>query len=373
MTDNRFILQIVPQPPGDHGGVSDYARQLAGSLRDYHEIISTFISATPASSSQSADGFAVVSPLRRVSSEVGSPVAILLHYVNYGYDPRGIPFWLPAVLRRMQTVTGKRLVTIFHELYAEGSWTQSAFWLRPVQQYLVRKIALLSATGIVTNDTHRAQLQRLIPEARILTQPVASNFGEPDLSLTQSQERDPHRWIICGGTDLIERSLESFLENIRHIPENYRPRELVVMGGSDRSEIRNRLTQLRSVQTHYYPNIERDAAGQILSESTFGWIDYFHNANVPMATILKSTVFAAFCANGVIPVFPHGGSAIHLNEQTLCGPFFVNESAQSLPAASERVAVAQSLHEWYQKNASTKQIAQKIADIVSSPNLDSHA
>ena len=43
-------------------------------------------------------------------------------------------------------------------------------------------------------------------------QPVMSNFGEPSLTETDLAGRDPHRWLICGGIELLERSLRSFVE-----------------------------------------------------------------------------------------------------------------------------------------------------------------
>jgi len=88
---------------------------------------------------------------------------------------------------------------------------------------------------------------------------------------------------------------------------------------------------------------------------------------VPMATILKSSVFAAFCAHGVIPVFPQGGSAIELRGDTLPGPFFVSQSRQNLPAESERAKVAQELHEWYGRNASSQCLATIVQAAIERP------
>ena len=76
-----------------------------------------------------------------------------------------------------------------------------------------------------------------------------------------------------------------------------------------------------------------------------------------MATILKSTAFAALCAHGVIPVFPHDGSPIYLHQDTQPGPFFVTESGQNLPSEEERAPVAQSVHDWYRRNGSSLHLA----------------
>lgn len=367
MSNNKNLLQIVPGIPADCGGVGDYSRQLAHRLRELHGITSTFVSAAPIKSSWTADGFEVLSPLRAVSDVMNSPTALLLHYVNYGFNPHGVPVWLPSVLRRLQNTCGGRLVTVFHELYAAGSWRQSAFWLRPLQMHIARTVTRMSAISIVSNEIHQAQLEQLAPGANVVVQPVASNFGEPALSFAELVERDPHRWIICGGTELVARSLTSFLQNAPLIPAPFCPRELFVVGGVERREIHARLGGQQDIRTHYHPNVEARVAAEILSTCAFAWIDYFHQPGVPMATILKSTAFAAFCAHGVIPVFPHDGSPIHLRQDGLPGPFFVTGSGQNLPSEQERAPVAQSMHDWYRRNASSFHLAETVAAAVGWP------
>ena len=367
MSNGGTVLQIIPRPPNDCGGLGDYSQQLARGLQELHGITSTFVSAAPATSSRTADGFRVLSPLRALPDVLDSPTALLLHYVNYGYNQRGVPVWLPSVLRRLQTVCDGRLVTVFHELYAVGSWRQSAFWLRPVQMRIAQRVAGLSAISIVSNEIQQAQLEKLAPRASVLLQPVASNFGEPALSFARLAERDPHRWIICGGTELVKRSLTSFLRNAPFIGAPFSPRELFVVGGVESEEIGAKLNGQREIRAHYHPNVEAKAAAEILSTCAFAWMDYFHQPDVPMATILKSTAFAAFCSHGVIPVFPHRGSPIHLRQDTLPGPFFVTGSGQNLPSEQQRAPIAKATHDWYRRNASSRHLAKTVAAAISWP------
>src|SRR5262249_25649113 len=154
----------------------------------------------------------------------------------YGYGHRGIPLWLPAILRK---VKGRaRLLTIFHELYATGSVRHSAFWLRAIQKRIVRAIGDLSAAALVSNLCSRSQLQRLAPDLRILTQPVISNFGEPTLSPAEITNRDPRRWVICGGTELVQRSLDSFVRVMEGVAAENLPTTLFVLGGRDNPWVR---------------------------------------------------------------------------------------------------------------------------------------
>jgi hypothetical protein len=236
-----------------------------------------------------------------------------------------------------------------------------------MQMHIARTVARLSAISIVSNEFQQAQLEQLAPETNVVLQPVASNFGEPALSFAELGERDPHRWIICGGTELVERSLASFWQSAPLIAAPFSPRELFVVGGVERTETRARLGGPEEIRTHYHPNVEAKVASEILSTCAFAWIDYFDQPRVPMATILKSTAFAAFCAHGVIPVFPHDGSSIHLRQDKLPGPFFVTGSGQNLPSEQERAPVAQSMHLWYRRNASSLQLAQTVAATIRRP------
>ena len=349
------ILQILPRASRGRDGVGDYARTLAASLEQHHGLTTTFVSTA-------ADNH-LVFPMGAGPGEqrFDRYTAIVLHYVNYGYSRRGVPLWLPPVLRRLQRASGARQITVFHELYASGSWRQSAFWLRPLQVRVARAIAAMSDVCVVSSEVARQQLKSLISESRIIVHPVFSNLGEPTLSPAEIADRDPHRWIICGGTELIERSLRSFLPAALLMPERFAPRELFVVGGSDNSGVRQTLNGEKKIRTHYYPQVEAKIASGILAGCAFGWMDYFHHPDVPMPVILKSTAFAAYCAHGVIPVLPHSGSIIGLGGDALAGPFFVTPSAQNLPLESERAIAAHSIQSWYERNASSSHLASTVA------------
>ena len=116
-----------------------------------------------------------------------------------------------------------------------------------------------------------AQLQKLAPAAHVIVRPVLSTFGEPRLSLEQLAGRDPNRWVICGGTELVRRSLRSFPGG----------RELFVIGGTEQPEIRRRLDD-----AHYFPNIEPHVASELLLSCAFGYLDYFETPDVPTAAVL---------------------------------------------------------------------------------------
>jgi hypothetical protein len=359
------ILQIVPRAPGGRDGVGDYAWTLALGLQRINGCKTTFVSAAPSGTVKTEKRFDILSPLTAISDQQWrqyAEVPIVLHYVNYGYQRRGVPLWLPKRLRQLRRSRGRRVITIFHELYASGSWCQSAFWLRPMQMRITRALARLSDLSIVSSEVLRAQLHCLAPGIPILVRPVFSNFGEPVLSPAQLGARDPHRWVICGGTDLVERSVRSILRRKHLISGPSAPQELFVLGGAERSAIRKALENDKEIVAQCLPNVDKAIASGILASCAFGWIDYFRQLDTPTAAILKSGSYAALCAHGVIPVLPHTGSMIALRDDALPGPFFVAASAENLPTESERPNVARAVYAWYGRNASSVHLAQSIAE-----------
>ncbi len=360
MKELRPILQVLPRLPGKADGVGDYARTLAERLRDNHGLETTFVAAQ-ASDRQAAAPFPGHSPFREFARQpLEKKAGIILHYVNYGYGRRGIPLWLPAALRRVKSVAP--LLTIFHELYASGSWRQSAFWLRPLQIRIARQVAELSEAAIVSNQVSCRRLQELAPGLRIVIHPVISNFGEPRLETgAQIAARDPHRWAICGGKDLIERSLHSFLAVVPQIDSWCAPRELHLIGGPENPSVRRVSEKEKRLKMYLYPEVSAAVASEALGQCAFAWIDYFVKADEPIAAVLKSSAFAALCAHGVIGVTPSGAGSIGIGSDRLPGPFFLASHGRKLPSEGEWEQLVWEIYSWYQRNASSDHLAATIA------------
>ena len=334
--------------------MGDYALALAHRLREDYGRETVFLAAAP-SGEAIGNGFKVCCPLRALGNiEAIKEGPLILHYVNYAYDPHGVPLWLPKVLRQLKGSAG--LLTIFHELYATGSFWQLAFWLQPLQKKVARLIADLSKISLVSSELLRDQLQRLAPGAPVVIQPVMSNFGEPKLSAAEIENRNCHDWVICGGSALVERSVRSFLKMIDRIPGENEPKKLYVLGGCDNLALRRILSGERRFKSHYHPDISAKAASQILSTCAFGWIDYFVHPGVSLELLQKSGAFAAMCAHAVVPVTPNSEGRI----DGFPGPFFVGQTEQQLPSNSKRAEVANCVFNWYQEHASSVRLATKI-------------
>jgi hypothetical protein len=149
-----------------------------------------------------------------------------------------------------------------------------------------------------------------------------------------------------------------------NIPEEVAPRVLHLVGGNENDDVRALLGRHAGIEAHFRPQIDAVSASAILRECGFAWIDYFHRPDVPGPVIFKSSAFAAACAHGVVPIFPHPLSPLTLGSVALPGPFYVGDTDQNLPAAAERSRIAEQYYKWYQRFAAADQLAPAVAKML---------
>jgi hypothetical protein len=352
------LLQIVPKVPGGIDGVGDYALTISKKLREKFGCDTVF--AAFGASTETAEGFPVM-PLELLPEQTIPNLGhVLLHYVNYGFQKRGVPFRLLSVLKSLRAKHRGKLVTVFHELYASGPPWQSAFWLKPLQIRLAKSVALLSDVCIVSSDNFRRELKQIVPGVPLQLHPVSSWLGEPSLSSDQIANRDPHQWLVVGGSVLVQRSLRSLHRLISRTPDSIAPRRLFVIGG-DKNPITESLIVDLGIESIYRPRITAADASEILRTCSFASFDYFHRPDVETSVVLKSSAFAALCAHAVIPIFPHSGSPISLDGDQLPGPFFIAQERSEIPDPGSRGKIAVEIYDWYQRHASSEILVRGIA------------
>jgi hypothetical protein len=348
------VLQILPRAPGTFDGVGDYALALARKLRDRHSINSVFV-ARETEAKDAIDSFPIFPlqelPRSRVAKETSD--GVILHYVNYGFQKRGVPLTLLSFLKSLRR--GGALLVIFHELFASGPPWRSEFWLRPLQKKIARDLARLADARMVSCESMHHELEQLFPGGNAIVRPVTSTWGEPRLDETQLRERDPHCWIICGGTSLLERSLRSFLKVASAIPHEIAPHKLFVVGGTPNSHVRALLNAPAKFSAEYFPAVTSEAVTPILCSAAFAWLDYFHRDNVSPDVLLKSSTFLALCAHGIIAVVPNASGEIAIAQDVLPGPFTLGHMPE------DRAAAASVIFNWYRRHASSDFLASTVA------------
>jgi len=376
----RVVLQIVPRISDIPDGVTDYALNLAKALLTNYDLRTVFATAERSRVSEhrlaacAPSGFLTrsrrsgqqhsleVVSLEDVGVRAANATHVILHYVNYGYQKRGLPFSLVSTLRRLCQNCRGRVLVIFHELFASGPPWKSEFWLEAWQKKIARDVAQLADARLVSSESMREMLGHVAPGLNAIVHPIPSAFGEPVIDLAQLRARDNQRWLICGGTQVIERSLRSLLQLINAAPHEVAPKELLVVGGTENKHVRQMLNTLPNVRSEYYPAVSAEKASQILSTCAFGWLDYFTSRNANSDLLLKSSSFANICANAVVCVLPQASGPISLAGDALPGPFTIARDEIKLPSAGDRPVVGHAIYEWYHRHASIVSLAQMVAE-----------
>jgi hypothetical protein len=357
------IFQIVPQTPGTLDGVGDYALNLARALLADHGY-ETIFAVAKTTETKANDEFRVIAGLDAALERIPSCDHVILHYANYGYQSRGVPFRLRNFARELRRKLRGRWITTFHELYAFGPPWKSAFWLYPLQARIARDIIDSSDVCVVSSNTIEEAIHQCDEQKPVRVVPVMSNFGEP--TALHLDEKSPRHWAICGGTDLILRSLRSFLDVQAFIPPAFLPDQLDVFGGRESDAIRQCVRTIKKtlcgVSCRYQPEITAGDAGEILRGCSFAWIDYFGEGKVWPAMIFKSGSFAACCAHGVLPVVSHQQPPPPIADESFPAWYFVNADRAHFPEPAELASAVEKIHGWYHRHASAACAARAYAE-----------
>jgi hypothetical protein len=359
------LLQIVPQVPGSFDGVGDYALGLAKALSANHGVETIFAVAKPTDIKEK-QRFPVIAGLNSALDCDASYQHAVLHYANYGYQSRGVPFGLRNFARQLRGKIDGRWITMFHELYAFGPPWKSAFWLYPLQARIARDMIDISDTCFVSSDTIEKAIHAYDARKPARLVPIMSNFGEP--ASVNFDSKSPNRWVICGGNALILRSLCSFLAAHQMIPKRYVPEQLDVVGGYKNSAVRDSLRKLErmvpGISCRYHPEVIATTASEILRAGSFAWIDYFGKGKVWPGMIFKSGSFAACCAHGVVPILAHEEPPPALSGDPFPAWHFITSRSVRFPEPEQMGAVGEKIHAWYHRHASAKCTAQAYAEVL---------
>jgi hypothetical protein len=296
------FIHVVPRRTTEPNGVTDYALTLAGAIRTYRHANSVFLSGTPSVLPVEDDWKTVCVPRRHaqtladtvqlLSAETNAR-AVFLHYSGYGYQKRGVPFWLVQGLRIWRRHAGPvPLLTIFHELYATGRPWHSAFWLCLLQKQIARSILNLSSAAITPTDLYRMRLSEWRDGAasKITAMPVCSNVGEPGCGLAPCARTATA--VVFGLAGVEDRLFGVYRSEIERI--------ISALGIENIFDVGPRLSSmprtLAGAPVISKGVLPQGAVSELLQRARFGFVAY------PLDFIGKSGVFAAYAAHGVVPI-----------------------------------------------------------------------
>ncbi len=178
------IVQVLPRAPDAEEALGAFALALASDL-DGLGIRSDLVAVQAGASVRLEPAF---------RGPDAPALSVLLHYVNYAYDSRGIPGGLVDGIEAWRRGGSGRLVTVFHEVHASGPPWRSSFWLAPIQRRLAARLLMASDAAVTSLPRYRGLLRRLGGDALVL--PVFSTCGEPQV-IPPFESRAP-RLVVFG-------------------------------------------------------------------------------------------------------------------------------------------------------------------------------
>jgi len=267
------------------------------------------------------------------------PATVLLHYVGYGYAKRGCPSWLVDGLQCWRTASTHRLlVTMFHEVYASGAPWTSAFWLSPLQRNLAARLAQMSDRCLTSKQLYAEILYKLSQgkQTQISTLPVFSNIGEPG-QVPPLAERS-RRLVVFGGRSNRLRVYQQSLAELNHACQLLGIKEILDIGPS---------TGLTLSPVNGVPVVEmgqRSATeiSGILLNSLAGFFNY------NLEYLAKSTIFAAYCAHGLLPVSPRSQASPVDGIEPGKHYGVPDDGTTALKDLTKVQAIADNAYNWYQ-------------------------
>jgi hypothetical protein len=340
MTD-PLLVQIVPP---DQGGVRDYLEclksQWAQSGIESHVIeLSQDLANT-----QSLLDRVLSLANTRTQPNAQSTFSLLIHFSGYGYEQRGLCFWLLREVEQAKARLGNRLrvVTMFHELFASGPLWGSAFWLSPLQARIARKLARLSSAIWTNTELHGRWLREQVgPPTPITVQPVFSNVGEPEHRAPTSG-REPSL-VVFGSVSTRRRALAALPQYIEALMRQGIS-EVLEVGSGEATPWTAPGLKLRFLGRMGKPDLRA-----LLERSAYGLIEY------PSNCLGKSGVFAAYCAYGCVVL--NVSDAADDSDGLQAGVHFVNlsRSASLTNDVRAREAMALVAQAWYEAHALSRQ------------------
>lgn len=332
------LVQVVP--PGS-GGVRDY---VDGLQRQW--AVAGLASRVIALCESEARSRPLAERLLDHADNTGLACTLLLHFSAYGYQRRGLCFWLLRELDGARAKFGDRLrlVTMFHELSASGPPWTSAFWLSGLQASIVSRVASRS-DQLLTNSQHHARCLAgpLLAAAPVQVWPVFSTVGEP-ASIRPATERRL-RLAVFGSESTRHRALQK-LPRHAALLSKLGVREIVEAGSG-----RPCGSSIPAFEFHFAGRLDEAAIGTLLDASAFGLLDY------PSFHLGKSTVFAAYAVHGcvVLNTAAPGPDADGLAHRRHF--LSLDFSAEITMAEAERQAFSDAGRAWYAQHTLARQAA----------------
>lgn len=298
---NKKIIQVLPSLRPGKCGISDHAILLADTLMRKCEIDTLFVASSV--NTESNINYPViccdVSSLTAICVAEKSELClfVLIHLSGYGYSADGAPHQLRDSINYLRMHCRVKIMVYFHELfYMDWAPWRKSFWLSFKQKKVIQdicKISNMSATSTSLYSRHIRKYNRNKLRENVNVVSVFSTIGECDGYIPLAESRE-NSLVVFGLEASRKRAYKMLKKDINIIEHLHVDRIYDVGPGCVQHEWRNIAVK------------EICAMGMLSAAKVSTLLKMVRYGFVPCSNIYagKSSVMAACCSHGVIPVLP---------------------------------------------------------------------
>jgi hypothetical protein len=301
-----FILHVLPRHGLIPEGVGDYANRLSEKMHSQYGFSPIFLQGTTAEQSVPQGGpWPTYSISHRKALELRSqlsnicaahqPAAIVLHLSAYGYQARGVPFWLLRGFLQWKQISKSPIpiIVIFHELWVWDALNPmtSSYWVCGLQKHIIRRFFEMADASITMTESYRVRLLACSSHAGhspLVLNPFSAVGEPPDVAPTGDRQS---RLIVFSGAGIsrLAREQSSVLKNVLRLTE---VDEIIDVGARQETPP----DSLFGVKVRALGRLDAREVSSALLSSRFGVVPYSG------LVLGKSSVLAAYASHGVVPI-----------------------------------------------------------------------
>ncbi len=326
----KNIIQICPTYPPNIGGVGNYANILSNYLKKKKINSKILISDYLENKNKKITLFGKKNKNLYSLIQNNDAKDIILHFSGYGYASRGLCFNLIWTLEKWrQNLKSRRLITVFHEIYATGPVYRMSFWTSFLQKYLAKKLLNLSDISFVTSKQNKFTLSSFNKKKKIIYTNVFSNIGE--LKINKKIKKRKNKAIIFGNIYQKQILYKDILLN-----KNKYELFLKKMSINEIFEIGPNINISKS---NIFENININKIGirskkfisNLLKNSKIGLVYY------PVGQMTKSGIIAAYASHGLV-IFNCCNEEVSKSNEFISGLNYVSKFSNKIKNNIQKIS-----------------------------------
>lgn len=274
------ILCIVPYSQTDRDAIAHYARTVCDSLSSKGVEINIIDSLQTKNLPYKQKKESAL--LEYIENH--KITTLVINYSGYGYQKKGMPYWLIKSITEVRTKHDITILTFFHELYASGPIYTLSFWTHYFQKQIFKYLLKVSHKVICSNSRMAKLIERenIIASQNLYIIPILSNVGE--ITTEKLINARTNQIVIFGTLGLRKKVYDSnlFYDFIKQLNI-----DRVIDIGTGNIQIPDYLP----IKVEKYGFLSAKEVSNLLLVSKWAAISY------PQSLLAKSGVFAAYAAH----------------------------------------------------------------------------